>query len=394
MTRNKKIKILVSVMVIIALVSIIPVAYGGYKEQADKDDTEYVRNDYVDKNAIKQREITFMNKDTIISYNRTQKVEQNIMINKEGVEYGLYDIYTDDNNTEHIYLAGTDEYCGYRLDGIGLSDVNITIDENKAKEIAGQYLKTIVNNSEDYKLEETIYQEWGYYYDIGFNFYLGEIKTDQMIRLWVNTEGKIISYSNFQNKCYDGIALDSEEWKRALINANKVVKEEMNNEEYEFSPVNAEKYSYKGFEQIVGMYDITFNLKDGSEKKYSFTEYEWHEDCGITKAMETEEVIKQVRSAFTVDQSKLTKVEYHYHKGAADGVVKKSIEDSKVISEIIEVAKLDTLANSEKSQETTNSGFSLYDEEDKLVLEVNVYPEMKGYDRLLEIMPEVAEHVK
>ena len=55
----------------------------------------------------------------------------------------------------------------------------------------------------------TIYQEWGYYYDVYFNLYLDEQKTNEEVRIWVNSEGDVISYSNFMVNCFDDATTDS-----------------------------------------------------------------------------------------------------------------------------------------------------------------------------------------
>lgn len=258
----KKIKLVLVIVIGVVFISISSHVYAGYKMEADRRGGSENKNTYIDKDAKKKRNIRHKSKKISVKYNRTEVMPEKEIENQDEIEFGKYDIYKDNNNAEYIYLSDTDTYCGFREDGIGTNEYERTIDENRAKEIAKQYLKSIVETSEDYQLGEVLYQDWGYYYSITFIRCVDGIKTDEEIRIWVNTEGTVISYSNFMNGCYDGIKLNKEELKQAKLDTKDNIEDELGNTDYD---IENQYITFKDGKLVVET-EVTYFITDSINK--------------------------------------------------------------------------------------------------------------------------------
>lgn len=140
--------------------------------------------------------------------------------------------------------------------------------------------------------------------------------------------------------------------------------------------------------------EITINLKDGVSKTYSLTTQGLNQDKDMAQALNSKEVVQQIRSAFTIDLNTVRKVEFYYWGEENTEKAKcELIKDRSVIEKILQIAKCNVVADADKSMESTKCGFQFSDENGTVKLIINIYPGMEGYNELLKIKPSISEDV-
>lgn len=229
---NKMNKVALGIVLIISIFS-LPQVYAGYKTDADKKNQKVNGNVYIEKNAKKDRILVIDKEEIPMSYEETQIVSDKEVVNEKDIHYGKYDIYSDEDDNQYVYLSGTDKYCGFRQSNIGTIELEVNINEEQAKKIAMKYLKSLENNYYEYQLEQVIFQAWGYYYDVYFNLYVDDIKTNEEVRIWVNTVGDVVSYSDLMTKCYDDVSVDSIKFEDIKDDVEDIINEKLEGNEFE-----------------------------------------------------------------------------------------------------------------------------------------------------------------
>ena len=150
-----------------------------------------------------------------VTYVRTENLKE-LPVSKRADSYGTYDVYTDDCGTEYLFLLDTDIYCGFKYGNVGMAtEKEKAIPQNKALEIAGGFLKANRDNYSDYELISCEYSELAGYYDIEFFLPVSGYKSDDIIRLWVDAQGTLTSFSEFNYKRYESVTIDPEKFAQA-----------------------------------------------------------------------------------------------------------------------------------------------------------------------------------
>ena len=157
----------------------------------------------------------------------------------------------------------------------------------------------------------------------------------------------------------------------------------------------SEDKNYSEYEMSSVEYEIAITLKDGSTKAYSIRGFSLGSNNHMNEVLASKEVVTQIRTAFTIDKTKISKVEYYYWENRDSETANTvEIKDSEMVEKILQVAKNDVLANASKSTKHTKSGFEFTDSSRNVLLVVNISSDMEGYEELLKMIPAIAEHVQ
>lgn len=183
-------------------------AYGAYYDEA--------------KAKTKERSAVIDSEKTALTYVRTENLRE-VPASERADHYGTYDIYVDEKQTEYLYLLDTDVCCGFKMSEVGTATPQQeAVSQEKAMAIANEFLETTRSNSEAYELLSCVYNELGGYYDIKFYFPVSGYKSDDIFRLWVNAQGEITSFSEFNYKRYDNLTITAEQRLEAARQINKI----------------------------------------------------------------------------------------------------------------------------------------------------------------------------
>lgn len=120
--------------------------------------------------------------------------------------YGTYDIYTDAQGNEYIYLYNTDTFCGFKWKTayIGELEPENIITEQAARESAGAYLDAqFGQNQTVYQPERSYYASQNGVYVVEYAYYLNGVKTDDSCVVWVRADsGDVCAYNTFKRGRY------------------------------------------------------------------------------------------------------------------------------------------------------------------------------------------------
>lgn len=171
---------------------------------------------------------------------------------------------------------------------------------------------------------------------------------------------------------------------------------EESNINYILDAIKASKgKKYSEYEMSSVEYEIAISLKDGSTKEYSIRGFSLGSNNHMNEVLASKEVVTQIRTAFTIDKTKISKVEYYYWENRDTETANTvEIKDSEMIEKILQVAKNDILSNANKSTKHTKSGFQFTDRSGNVLLVVNISSDMKEYEELLKMIPAIADHVQ
>lgn len=159
---------------------------------------------YYDKAAEKNKSKTIQvgDKTVDVSYVRTENLKEKAVTQRKS-KYGTYDVFVDNAGTEYLYLCDSELFCGFKRSEVGVANpINEAISETVAIRTCQKYIEENRDNSKDYKLTECFYDERGGYYDAQYSFYVNNVKTDDVLRIWVNAEGHITAISEFNRERY------------------------------------------------------------------------------------------------------------------------------------------------------------------------------------------------
>lgn len=167
------------------------------------------------KGKIMERVLEDDSQKTTLKYVRTENLKEN-PVSKRADSYGTYDVYADDSQTEYLYLLNTDIYCGFKLSNVGVAtEKEKAISQEDALEVTNNILKANRDNYRDYKLISCEYSELAGYYDIQYYLPISGYKSDDIIRVWVDAQGKVTSFSEFNHKRYECVKIDPDKYSQA-----------------------------------------------------------------------------------------------------------------------------------------------------------------------------------
>ncbi|MBO4653680.1 MAG: hypothetical protein J5649_10235, partial [Lachnospiraceae bacterium] len=99
----------------------------------------------------------------------------------------------------------------------GSIDRENVISENSAIAIAETWIRNNKSNGCDYVYDSCVYEESGGYYDIQFFLPVQGCKSDDIVRLWVDLQGNINAYSDFNQNRYSMIMFTPEMYANAQM---------------------------------------------------------------------------------------------------------------------------------------------------------------------------------
>ncbi len=208
--------ILISLLIVLS-VSVSVVAAAEILKQSDPVPEGDNYGAYYDdsKGKIMERVMEVDSKKITLKYARTENLKEQ-PASKRADDYGTYDVYIDDSQTEYLYLLNSDVYCGFKLSSVGIAtEKEKAVSQEEALEVANDFLMANRGNYRDYKLISCEYSELAGYYDIQYYLPISGYKSDDIIRLWVDAQGKVTSFSEFNYKRYEHIKVDPEEYAKA-----------------------------------------------------------------------------------------------------------------------------------------------------------------------------------
>lgn len=254
----------------IALVIHSKDVYNSYKEKEDNpqkieetDGNEKIKEikgyEKIEKENIGKEKTTGLNGQKInAAYVYSQNLSFNT-INKIFDEYSIYDIYEDDDN-EYIYLDNTDICCGVRRKNF-TTNPEVTIEEKEASAIAEKFFMEVNGKDNGYTYTSCEYIEWGNYYEYIWTKYISDLKTDDMVNIWVDGSGEIISYSALKMNRYDEVDISKS-------NANEVqkadLKEVVNSDNYKVTDQYV-TYDENGKLVLANVVEVYINVGEFSE---------------------------------------------------------------------------------------------------------------------------------
>ena len=150
-----------------------------------------------------------------VYYVRTENI-RNVSVSSRDDSYGTYDVYVDrEDNTEYLFLYNSNLLCGMRKENAGSLNRDNAISESEAISIATAWVRARQSNGNEYVLDNCFYEECGGYYDIQFFLPIMGYKSDEIVRLWVDLQGNVNAYSDFNHGRYNMIALTPEKYANA-----------------------------------------------------------------------------------------------------------------------------------------------------------------------------------
>lgn len=170
-------------------------------------------------NFTKQVTIGGENSGTL-TYKETQNIKD-APANSRSDNYGTYDVYKNENGDEYIYLLNSDLLCGYKAhDATDIMDHTATvITQTDAKKAAAAYINSLFgNDAQKYQFESIETTPSNVFY-IDYCFYLGGVKTDDKVTLWVRTtDGTVSAWHAFNRGRYADLARQKQ---NISLSANK-----------------------------------------------------------------------------------------------------------------------------------------------------------------------------
>lgn len=116
--------------------------------------------------------------------------------------YGTYDVYTDADGNEYVYLFDTDTLCGYKW-ATAYSDEldeDTILPQTAAQANADAFLDTQFGQGQAiYQFERSYYSKQNGVYVCEYAYYLNGVKTDDSCVVWVRADsGEVCAYNTFK----------------------------------------------------------------------------------------------------------------------------------------------------------------------------------------------------
>ncbi len=224
-------KIIGLFVVVTMLVIVSGSVYSGYKIESDKVNKESKEIDSVqfkNKKVNKYKQVKEKGNKNAATVKLNYVVSENfsdedISNGEIDSKHSVYDVYVDENDVEYRFLNGTNTLCGFRNPNYEIDDNKSKISEKEAVKIASSYIKQLDMVTKNYKYDHVMYVDWGKFYDVYYINPINNIKTDDVIRVWVTVDGEVISYSAFMPEFYKGMEASAPQIEEVLDNiANKI----------------------------------------------------------------------------------------------------------------------------------------------------------------------------
>lgn len=210
-------KRLLTIALIVLLISGLAVAAVAVGKRSDLVPGGDAYGSYYNNEARRaaEKSITIDSKNIRLKYVRTENLKEKAAARRAD-NYGTYDVYVDDVETEYLYLLNSDIYCGFKMAEVGEATAKSeAIAEETALNISEEFLMANRGNYTEYELMSCQYSELAGYYDIQYYLPINGYKSDDIIRLWVNAEGEVTSFSEFNYKRYENIEIDAAKYAKA-----------------------------------------------------------------------------------------------------------------------------------------------------------------------------------
>lgn len=140
-----------------------------------------------------------------LTYKETNNRKE-LPVSERADRYGTYDVYTDENDTQYIFLTDSDLFCGFLKTETPqeAADTARNLSELDARGIADAYILDILGEDQrEYTFEKIRYDQNNFYY-VTYVSYLGDVKTDDECVIWVRaSNGDIAACSMFNRGRYD-----------------------------------------------------------------------------------------------------------------------------------------------------------------------------------------------
>lgn len=186
---------------------------------------------YIDESKIGagQRTIEFGSRTIRLSYSYTENLNE-LPASNRADNYGTYDVYVDANQTEYLFLLDSELFCGFKMIDVGMPNEQAdAIPQEKALEIADRFLTEQRSNRSDYEFLSCEYRELNGYYDIEYYLPVCGYKSDDVLRLWVSSVGKLTAFSEFNYKRYDDLIIDPAAYEAANQKLGETVARDFEN---------------------------------------------------------------------------------------------------------------------------------------------------------------------
>lgn len=119
-------------------------------------------------------------------------------------KYGTYDVYVDDQDTQYVFLADSDLFCGFLKMSTSQEAGSRLLSDIDVRGIADAFLVEMLGEDQREYVFQSMYCDQSNVYHITYVSYLGDLKTDDECIIWVRgSSGEIYACSMFNRGRYD-----------------------------------------------------------------------------------------------------------------------------------------------------------------------------------------------
>ena len=211
------------------LIAVLLVVSVNFSVLADPED-EPITNDAISFYEEPEKIDTVLSPESIIgitvnaTYSFTENLSETEVASRSDV-YGTYDVYTDADGSQYVYLYDTQMLCGcvtYEFPEIADAD---RIDETEAISIADDFFSVKYPNQSGYSFDSCTYNECSEEYLIEYAYYVDGYKTDATFDVWLDAAGGVFAYTEFYKNRYINLSIPS----TAYASAESAVDTELSN---------------------------------------------------------------------------------------------------------------------------------------------------------------------
>lgn len=208
----------------------------------------------------------FSKSSTNLKYKETMN-QSDLPMSERADKYGSYDIYVDEQDTQYVFLADSDLFCGFLKTGASLETNGKLLSEIEARGIADAYLMETLGEDQREYVYESMYCDQSNMYHITYASYIGDFKTDDECIIWVRgATGEIYACSMFNRGRYDSYrdsSLTFNDSASLLMEKHPELEEDYNDCEI------LDKYlTLSDGGSLVVTYEV-YNSQDGCTQEYS-----------------------------------------------------------------------------------------------------------------------------
>lgn len=150
------------------------------------------------------KQVSFFSKNNQrLKYKETMN-QNDLPMSDRADKYGTYDIYVDDQETQYVFLADSDLFCGFLKMSTLPEAGGRLLSEIDARGIADAYLMETLGEDQREYVYESMYCDQSNMYHITYASYIGDFKTDDECIIWVRgASGDVYACSMFNRGRYD-----------------------------------------------------------------------------------------------------------------------------------------------------------------------------------------------